>query len=46
MLLTHPKTKRMQKCMKSETIVIDTDEIIDNLAEKAKNATKKLDKSD
>ena len=32
--------------MKAETIVIDTDEIIDDLAEQAKNITKTLDKSD
>ena len=46
MMLTHPTTKKVQKCMKAETIVIDTDEIIDDLAEKAKNITKTLDKSD
>ena len=46
MMLTHPTTKRVQKCMKAETIVIDVDEIIDDLAEKTKNITKKLDKSD
>ncbi len=45
MLLTHPSTKRVQKCMKAE-IAIDTDEIIDDVADKAKNITKKLDKSD
>jgi hypothetical protein len=31
--------------MKAE-IAIDTDEIIDDVADKAKNITKKLDKSD
>lgn len=46
MMLTHPTTKKVQKCMKAETIIIDTDEIIDDLAEKAKNTIKKLDKSD
>jgi len=45
MLFTHPTTKKVQKCMKAE-IIIDTDEIIDDIADKAKNVTKKLDKKD
>ena len=46
MLYTHPTTARVQKCMKADVIIIDTDEIIDDLAEQAKNITKTLDKSD
>ena len=46
MLYTHPTTKRVQKCMKPDAIIIDTDEIIDDLAEQAKNTIKILDKSD
>ena len=46
MLYTHPTTKRVQQCMKSDVIVIDTDDIIDDLATKAKKFTKSLDKSE
>lgn len=46
MFYTHPTTKRVQQCMKSDVIVIDTDDIIDDLATKAKNFTKSLDKSE
>jgi len=46
MLYTHPTTERVQKCMKSDVIVIDTDDLIDDLATKAKKFTKSLDKSE
>ena len=46
MLYTHPTTKRVQQCMNPDVIIIDTDELIDDLATKAKNFSKSLDKSE
>ena len=33
---THPTTQRVSKCMKSDAIVINTDEVIDEVGEQAK----------
>ena len=44
MFYTHPTTKRVQQCMNPDVIIIDTDELIDDLATKAKNFSKSLDK--
>jgi len=33
---THPTTKRVSKCMKADAIVINTDEVIDEVGEQAK----------
>ena len=46
MFYTHPTTKRVQQCMNPDVIIIDTDELIDDLATKAKKFTKSLDKSE
>lgn len=36
MFYTHPTTVRVHKCMKSDAIVINTDEVIDEVGDHAK----------
>lgn len=37
---THPTTQRVSKCMKSDAIVINTDDVIDEVGDHAKEKLK------